>query len=208
MPKRNIKKIYKKHSQPMEYFREYSKYLFHLLANLDYNAIEKITKIILEKNKQGRTLFLIGNGGSAATASHLATDISHGILLKGKPLIKAVSLVDSIPLITAICNDKGYEKIFTTQIKNLFQKGDVLIAISASGNSLNISKAVRLAKKMEGTTIGLVGFDGGKLAEICDYVIHVRTEKGQYGPVEDIHSFLGHMITSYLSLTLNKKKKL
>ena len=148
MPKRNIKKIYKKSSQPTDYFREYSKYLFHLLANLNFNTIEKVTKIILEKSKQGKTVFLAGNGGSAATASHFANDLSHGVLLKTKPLIKAVSLIDNIPLMTAISNDDGYEKVFTHQIRNLFKKGDILIAISASGNSPNVVEAVKLAKKI------------------------------------------------------------
>ncbi len=206
MAKRNIKKMYKKSSCPTEYFREYSKYFFHLLANLDYNTIEKITNVILEKSKQGKTIFLIGNGGSAATASHFVTDLSHGILFKNKPLIKAVSLVDNIPLLTAISNDKGYEKVFTDQIRNLFRKEDILMAISASGSSPNLVEAVNLVKKMGGITIGLVGFDGGKLAKICDYVIQVQTEKDQYGPVEDVHIFLGHIITSYLGLSLSKKK--
>ncbi|MFH1841377.1 MAG: SIS domain-containing protein [Candidatus Nealsonbacteria bacterium] len=207
MLKRNIKKIYRKNKSPTEYFREYSKYLFHLLANLNYNTIEKITKVLLEKSKQGKTVFLIGNGGSAATASHFATDLSHGILVGNKPLVKAVSLVDNIPLMTAISNDKGYEKVFTNQLRSLFQKGDILIAISASGSSLNLVSAVKLAKKMGGVTIGLVGFDGGKLAKICDYVVNVSTEKGQYGPVEDVHIFLDHMISSYLGLSLKKNQK-
>jgi len=206
MPKRNIRKIYKKSSRPGDYFREYAKYLFHLLANLDFNVIEKVAKIISEHSYQGKTVYLIGNGGSATTASHFATDLSHGTLLKGKLLIKAVSLVDNIPLITAISNDRGYERVFVNQIKNLFQKGDILIAISASGNSLNLIEAVKLAKKMGGVTIGLLGFDGGKLAKICDYAIIVHTEKGQYGPVEDVHIFLDHMITSYLGLSLPKTK--
>lgn len=198
--------MYKKSLQPADYFRQYSRYLFHLLANLDYNAIGKVTRLILEKSRQGKTVFFIGNGGSAATASHFATDLSHGILLGGKPLIKAVSLVDNIPLMTAISNDYGYEKVFTNQMKNLFLRDDMLVAISASGSSPNLVEAVKLAKKMGGVTVGLVGFDGGKLAEICDHTIHVRTEKEQYGPVEDVHIFLDHMISSYLGLSLKKRK--
>lgn len=188
--------------RPKGYFREYSQYLSNLLSNLDYDAIEKVARLILERSRQGKTLFLIGNGGSAATASHFANDFSHGALLKEKPLIRAISLADNQSLITAIGNDDGYEKVFSVQIRNLFQDGDMLVAISASGNSPNILKAVELAKEKSGVVVGLVGFDGGKLAEICDYAIHVKTEKGKYGPVEDIHLVLCHMISSYLALKL------
>lgn len=205
MLKRSVKKIYKKNNLAPDYFRGYARYLTHLLANLNYSVIARVSQVILERSKKGKTVYLIGNGGSAATASHLATDISHGILLGGKPLIKAISLVDNVPLITALSNDKGYENVFTNQLKNLFQEGDILIAISASGNSPNIVNAVKLVNKMEGITIGFLGFDGGKLGELCDYVINVKTEKGQYGPVEDVHVFLNHMITSYLALSLSKK---
>lgn len=187
---------------PGEYFRDYSRYLFHLLANLDFEIIENVADLILKKAKAGRTVFLIGNGGSATTASHFATDLSHCCFIDHKPIIKAISLVDNVALLTALMNDRGQEEIFTRQIRNLFQKDDILIAISASGNSANIVSAVTQAKKMGGHTIGIVGFDGGIIADLCDYVIQVRTEKGEYGPVEDIHVFLDHMITSYLGIKL------
>lgn len=191
--------------KPSEYFRSYSKYLFHLLANLDFNVIEKVTNIIIECSQRGGTVFFAGNGGSAASASHFATDFSHGIKLGERPLINTVSLTDNVALLTAISNDHGYENVFVNQMQSLFHKGDLLVAISASGNSPNVIKAVNLAKEKGGITIGLTGFDGGKLSEICDYVIHVETEKGKYGPVEDIHIVLDHMISSYLGLVLKEK---
>lgn len=185
-----------------QYFKEYHKYLSELLDGLDYKAVEKVTQLILEKSKNGQVVFLIGNGGSAATASHFATDFAQ--CSQAGVRFRAVSLVDNVALLTALGNDEGYEEVFTSQIENLFHKNDILIAISGSGNSPNIITAARLAKKLGGVTVGVVGFDGGKLTQICDYIIHVHTNKGEYGPVEDIHLIINHMITSYLRMKLSK----
>lgn len=189
----------------VDYFKEYSKYLAHLLANLDFRAIDKFASLSIETAENGGTIYFAGNGGSAATASHFATDFSHGLVGGTGRLVKAVSLSDNTPLITAIGNDHGYENIFVNQMKNLFTDKDMLVVISASGNSPNVVKAVEFANEVGGETVGLVGFDGGKLGTICTHVVHVETEKGQYGPVEDIHMILDHMIASYLILKLNKQ---
>lgn len=187
-----------------QYYKEYNKYLSQLLQDLDYKALEEVTQLILERSRNGQTVFFAGNGGSAATASHFALDLiecsqpEHGLYFR------SISLANSTPLLTAFGNDKGYEEIFASQVRHYLRKGDILVAISASGNSPNIIAAVRQAKKLGGTTIGLAGFDGGTLAHICDYTIHVRTDQGEYGPVEDIHLILDHMITSYLRMTLRE----
>ena len=187
-----------------EYFKEYARYLFNLLANLDFEIIEHVAHLILKKSQTDNTVFIIGNGGSATTASHFATDLSHCGLINHGPIIRAISLTENMALLTAIGNDRGYEEIFTRQLQSLFRKGDILIAISASGNSPNLISAVQYVKKNGGDTVGIVGFDGGELAKICDHVIQVSTEKGEYGPVEDLHIFLDHMITSYLGLHLSR----
>ena len=111
---------------------------------------------------------------------------------------RTFSLTDNVSLITALGNDYGYDKIFSVQVKEKFEESDVLLVISASGNSPNVIKAVESAKEIGGKSIALVGFDGGKLAKICDHVILVKSQKGEYGPVEDVHMVLDHMITSYL----------
>ena len=186
------------------FYQEYHKYLSKLLDNLDCKAIEEVTKLILEKSRDGQDIFLVGNGGSAATASHFATDLVQCSQPEAGLYFRAISLADNVPLLTALSNDKGYEEVFTGQIRNLFRKNDILIAISASGNSPNVIAAVRLARQLGGAAVGLVGFDGGELAQICDYVIHAYTNKGEYGPVEDIHLIIDHMITSYLRMKLSK----
>ena len=115
-----------------------------------------------------------------------------------RKLFKTLSLADNTSYITALANDYGYDKIFAYQLEQLLQKEDVLIAISASGNSQNLIEAVKYAKSKGAATIGMLGFDGGKLLTLCDYNIHVKTKIGEYGPVEDIHLFIDHIITGYL----------
>lgn len=191
----------------VEYFKEYSKYITHLLANLNFHLVDEVAKLLIKTSKQGGTIYFAGNGGSASAASHFATDFSHGLVGGTGQLVKAVSLSDNASLLTAISNDHGYENIFINQLKNLLQINDVLVVISASGNSPNVVKAAEFAKEKGVKTVALVGFDGGQLKEICDYVVQVETDKGQYGPVEDMHTILNHMLATYLILTLNKYEK-
>ena len=187
-----------------DFYSGYSRHLSKLLDGMDYKLLEQATALLLDKIREGSTIFLVGNGGSAATASHFATDLIQCSRPEKGIRFRAVSLVDNVPLLTALGNDFSYEDIFTVQMKNLFSKNDVLIAISGSGNSPNILAAARLAREMGGTVIGLIGFDGGKLAALCDYAVLVKTNQNEYGPVEDIHMVIDHMVTSYLRLKLSK----
>lgn len=204
MVKNRLEEIFQRAITAKQYFGKYHKYLNELLHRLDYKVMEEVAQLILEKSKDGQTIFLIGNGGSAATASHFALDLAQCSQPGAGLYFRAVSLADSAPLLTALGNDKGYEEIFAGQIQNIFRESDMLIAISASGNSPNVVVASRLAKELGGVTVGVVGFDGGALAQICDHVIHVPTSKGEYGPVEDIHLIINHMITSYLRMKLGE----
>ena len=188
-----------------DFFKEYSRYLSKLLSSLDFEAVKKVAHLILRQAKKGRTVYLMGNGGSASTASHFATDLMHCSLINHRPIIRAISLSDNISLITAIGNDKGYEYVFSHQLERVADKGDILMAISASGNSKNLVEAFKTARKMGVTTVALLGFDGGKMTKMADHVIHVRTPKGEYGPVEDTHLFLDHMLSFYMGLVLNSE---
>jgi D-sedoheptulose 7-phosphate isomerase len=194
---KHLQDSFNKSMNSVEYLRYYSKYLCESLLNLEYEKIVKIIKCFSDARKRGSNIYFIGNGGSAATASHFAQDLAGVSRKTGKQGFRSRSFTDNVSFITAMGNDYGYESIFTCQMSNIFEKRDVLVAISASGNSQNVVEAVKLAKKMGGISIGLIGFDGGKLLNLCDIVIHVVTNKGEYGHVEDIHLILGHMITSY-----------
>ncbi|RXI40503.1 sugar isomerase [Malaciobacter mytili] len=182
--------------QIKEFTINYIKKLTQILNQIDIEVIEQIIHT-LEETINKNKIFIIGNGGSAATASHMANDL--GVGLKRREIISfnIDSLTDNTPAITAIANDIGYENIFYSQLKNVIKKNDVLIAISCSGNSENIIKAVKYAKEQNAKIIGVTGFDGGELKKLSDINFHIDTQKAQYGIVEDAHMILDHIIYSY-----------
>jgi D-sedoheptulose 7-phosphate isomerase len=179
------------------FIQQYINNLTDILNNLDLQEIEKIRDALENTIKTGAKIYILGNGGSAATASHMANDLSVGLKLRDIRNFDVESLSDNSSVCTAIANDIGYENIFYAQIKNKIQKNDVLIAISCSGNSTNIIKAVEYAKEQKATIVGLTGFEGGKLKILSDIKFHVPTTKGEYGLVEDAHMILDHIIYSY-----------
>lgn len=187
----------------LAYFNSYVKYLHRLLTTMDMASVDAVVSCFLEARASDKTIFFVGNGGSAATASHFAQDLTEVGRKATVRSFRTMSLTDNVSLITAVANDFGYEKIFTIQMSELFKPGDVLVAISASGNSPNVVEAVKYARELQGVSIGLVGFDGGKLRTLCDHIVHVQTDKGEYGPAEDVHMILDHMITSYLIMRLS-----
>lgn len=185
-----------------EYYKDYTKHLQDLMKTVDLQVLEDVLELLFSAREKGNTIFFAGNGGSASTASHFAQDLAMiGRKLKVKPF-KSMSLTDNVSFITASGNDYGYETVFTTQMEVLFHPGDVLITISASGNSPNVVAATSLAKQKGGKSVALVGFDGGKLKQLSDYAVHVRSEKGEYGIVEDCHSILNHFLTNLITLKL------
>jgi D-sedoheptulose 7-phosphate isomerase len=168
-----------------------------ILDSIDLDSIDKLCMKILSARRSRNTIFIIGNGGSAATASHMATDLMFGSNLSDPPL-QVVSLADNNSALTATGNDLDFDQIFSRQISVLGKSKDILIAISASGNSSNLIKAVKTAKSIGIDTVGIIGFDGGKLALDVDFLIHVPTYQGAYGLSEDAHLTINHIITSIL----------
>lgn len=190
-----------------QFTKNYFNEIRQAFDEISFKEIEKITKIIYSAYLKKKHIFVMGNGGSAVTASHFACDLGKGTLSpKNKKNIKrfkVTSLTDNIATITAWSNDLNYDQIFSEQLKNLLSQDDVVIGFSASGNSPNILKAIKLAKKMKAITIGLVGFDGGKLAKIADVCVMAKINK--YDAAEDIHLILAHIITRYFFNLINKK---
>ena len=193
----NIDQIYSSSNSIKDYSRSYMQYLTSILKRISLTDIEKFAEVLLEARERESSIFFIGNGGSAATASHFANDIAIGTRTYQKPF-RAISLCDNQAVITAIANDDGYEEIFSQQLKVLLKKQDLVVAISASGNSPNLLKAIDTSKKLSAITVGISAFDGGKMKEMVDVSLHVPTEKGEYGPAEDAHMVLDHLISSYL----------
>ena len=184
--------------------REFAKnYLTNLKAVLDRLPLEKYeesVKLIEAAHAAGKQIFIIGNGGSAATASHMMNDLCKGTVgHKGDApwkRFKVIALTDNVSLMTAWANDTDYNHVFSEPLKNFAQPGDLLLAISASGNSPNIIVAVEVAKQLGLKVIGWAGFTGGKLAQLADVAVVVPSP--DYGPVEDVHMIFDHMLTAYL----------
>ena len=178
-----------------EYLADIKRILGSVEENL-INEIDKLASILIESRKNKNTIFIMGNGGSASTASHFVGDLSKGTIADGFPRFKAVALTDNIPNMLAWANDEGYEQIFVEQLKNLMEPGDVVIGISASGNSMNVVKAIEYANRNGGLTIGLSGCDGGKLVKCAQENIRVPSSYMQ--KVEDIHLLIEHLLTSLI----------
>ncbi len=195
----NLKTMYAKKAGFRQFAAEYFAYLGKLLSELDLSAVEELLREFERSRESGNTVLIAGNGGSAATASHMANDMALGTWCgEGTKPFRVISVTDNNAVMTAIGNDNGFEHVFLHQLKMIYRPGDRLIVISASGNSMNLVTAVEWVKKNGGKTIGLLGFDGGKLAKLCDLVILVKTPKGEYAPVEDVHMILDHLVLSYL----------
>jgi D-sedoheptulose 7-phosphate isomerase len=197
MSMNKIDQIYSSSNSIKDYSRSYLEYLASVLNNISLTDIEKFVGVLLEARNKESSIFFIGNGGSAATASHFANDIAIGTKTYKKPF-RAISLCDNQAVITAIANDDGYEEIFCQQLKVLLNKNDVVVSISASGNSSNLLHAIDVAQKMNAITVGISAFDGGKMKEMVDVSLHVPTGKGEYGPAEDAHMVLDHLVSNYL----------
>jgi D-sedoheptulose 7-phosphate isomerase len=184
-------------SDPVAFSKSYFKYLQSVINSVDTAEVGRFIETLLDARKRGVTIFFIGNGGSAATSSHFANDISIGTNEYKLPF-RVISLTDNVPIITAIGNDFGYDEIFVRQLRVLGKEGDVLVGISASGNSPNVIKAFEYAKKSGIKSVAITAFDGGKMKSLADEGIHVPTGLKEYGPAEDVHMILDHLVGAYL----------
>lgn len=163
---------------------------------LDIEGVARLAAWILSAREKGRGVFVMGNGGSAATASHIATDLSKTAHVAGRKPIKCLSLADNVAFITAIGNDRSFDDVFSRQLENVVASGDVVLLVSGSGNSPNLLKAAALAKARGARTAALLGFDGGKLKGKVDLALLVASD--QYGVIEDLHMSIGHILTFFL----------
>ncbi len=168
------------------------------LSTMDLEAILRIVERMRVARDAGRTIFLAGNGGSAATASHWVNDLAKATKRSGRPAMRVIGLVDNVSWLTALANDEGYDRVFSGQLENFVEPGDVLAVISASGNSPNVLRAVEAARAAGAITVGFVGFDGGRLRELVDECLWVPTPQGAYGVVESAHSVACDIVTTCL----------
>ncbi len=182
----------------VDFMRGYIQRVQYLLAKLDLQSVADVIEVFIRARETDNTIFFVGNGGSAATAEHFANDLTVGASSGGGSLFRAVSLASNIATLTCIANDFGYADVFERQLRNLMRPGDVVVGISASGNSENVIKALKYAALNGGIPVAIVGFDGGQMKRVAHHVIHLSSPMGDYGPVEDVQLLLDHMITQYL----------
>jgi D-sedoheptulose 7-phosphate isomerase len=174
-------------------FEDYFERVNLLIKSIQKSDLLNVLDEIKKVKSSGGKIMVIGNGGSAALASHFAADLGSGSILRGLDY-PIISLVDNVPVITAAANDYGYENIFARQLINIAKSGDLLMIISSSGNSKNLIEASKVAREIGMKIIGIVGFDGGEIGRISDFKIHVQSKVGEYGQVEDLHSIILHSV--------------
>ena len=181
----------------IDFSRSYFNYLKQVMDRVDLSSIRRFIEALLDARERGAMIFFVGNGGSAATASHFANDLAIGTNDYSRPF-RALSLTDNNAVITALGNDFGYDQIFSRQLRVQAKRGDLLVAISASGNSPNLLSAIDYAKSAGIKTIAITAFDGGKMKIMADDGIHIPTAPKEYGPAEDMHMVLDHLVGAYL----------
>jgi D-sedoheptulose 7-phosphate isomerase len=182
----------------------YFDYLATVLRSVDSNEVDALGAFLLDARERNATVFVAGNGGSASTATTMANDLGSDVMRKtgtDRPL-RMLALTDNASVLTAVANDTGYENIFLYQLRIHYRPGDVLLVISASGNSSNVVQAAEWVHAQGGQVAGLLGFAGGKLKSMCDVTLHFKTEPGEYGPVEDAHLVVNHVLAHWLQRNL------
>jgi D-sedoheptulose 7-phosphate isomerase len=183
---------------PERIARDYLRFFQALLTSIDVEAVCRVVERLRQVRDAGGTVYIAGNGGSASTAMHLANDLGKAAKVSGRTPFRVLSLTDNVPWLTALANDEGYERVFAGQLENFAREGDVLIVISASGNSPNLVRAVDFARSHRVFSVALLGFDGGVLKDRVDELIWVETARGAYGPVETAHVLLCDMLSTCL----------
>lgn len=178
-----------------DFSHDYIERLKGVLDTFPHDQFERLIDSMMDAYKEDKRIFVMGNGGSASTASHFCCDLGKGTVIDGQPRFRVISLNDNIPLLTAYSNDFGYEFVFVEQLRNLLNEGDLVICITASGNSKNVLNATEYAKQIGATTIGFLGFGGGKAKDMVTE--HITVNNSNYGQVEDIHMILAHAACQY-----------
>ncbi len=179
-----------------EFAKKYLIETVPLFKEFEGEQFQSAMKALVDCYHKGGTVYICGNGGSWGTSNHMVNDLAKGSVVEGKKRLRVIGLGDNTSLLTAYANDCGYETVFVETLKGLFRRGDLLIAISASGNSPNVVKAAEFTREHGGTVLSLVGFSGGKLKDVSHHSIHFQSKN--YGSVEDAQLMFSHLSSQYL----------
>lgn len=183
---------------------QYFQNLQQVITRLSHDAIDQIADVLVQANESGQMVYLFGNGGSASLASHLACDLGKGTAYcNGGKRFRVLALTDNLPTLTAWANDSCYEDVFSEQLRNFVRPGDVAFAISGSGNSKNVLKALSVARVARATTVGISGFEGGRMKSLCDLCVVVPSNNMQF--IEDLHLAMAHAIFRIVCSRLSRR---
>lgn len=174
------------------------------IDTLPKDRILALGDVLYRAYTDGKNVFTLGNGGSASTASHMAADLAKNTIERNMRRFRILSLNENAALVTALANDLGYENVFSEQLKNLIRAGDVLVVISASGNSPNVIAAIECAQERSAETAAIVGFGGGRASQLADLSIIVNSD--HYGIVEDLHLVINHMLVDHFKVRLSEER--
>lgn len=189
----------------MEDYKQYVEEIKETLDNLPWVAIRDTIRLLHNARMNNKQVFIMGNGGSGSTASHMVCDLAKQARVPGWPRFRVMAFTDNMALFSAYANDEGYENVFAEQLANFVQEGDLVIGISGSGNSENVLRAIKLAKKFGATTVGWTGFDGGRLAKSVDLSLHIPNNCMEQ--VEDIHLMMEHLMVTALRKTVETEDR-
>jgi D-sedoheptulose 7-phosphate isomerase len=178
-----------------DHIRGYLDRLESALSTIPAEQVDEFSSRLYRAYQDGKQVFVLGNGGSASTASHMAADLGKNTIGPNMRRFRIISLNDNVPLLTALSNDLGYNRVFAEQLMNLIHPGDVLVVISGSGNSPNVLRAIEYARGECAQVVGLLGFSGGRASKLCDTAIVVDSD--DYGVIEDAHLILNHILVEY-----------
>ena len=187
-------------------FNNYKESLIKCLNSIEIDKVELLINKLEKMSQQGSSLFILGNGGSAATASHFANDLFALNLKYDFFNLKAHCLTDNHSIVTALANDQAFSEVFTQQLKVMMKPDDAILVLSASGNSPNLVEAAKWANKQGNSVLSILGFDGGEVLELSDISIHFQTQKNEYEKSEDLHLFINHFLRVYFQSKLDLKQ--
>jgi D-sedoheptulose 7-phosphate isomerase len=174
------------------------------IDTLPRDRLVELGDVLYRAYRDGKNVFTLGNGGSASTASHMAADLAKNTIERNMRRFRILSLNDNTALLTALANDLGYDQVFSEQLKNFIRAGDLLIVISASGNSPNVIAAIECARERSAQVAAILGFDGGRAAELADISIVVGSH--HYGIVEDVHLVINHVLVDHFKERLSDER--
>jgi D-sedoheptulose 7-phosphate isomerase len=174
-------------------------YLNLIVAGMDVDGAVRLIEVLEHANDADATVFVLGNGGSGAVAAHWVTDLGVNTIVPNRTGYRVVSLGDSPSSLTAVGNDIEFSEVFVTQLRAGLRPGDVVIALSVSGTSLNVVRAIEYANEVGAITVAMTGMDGGKLKTLADISIHTESTTDEYGPMEDMFSVFMHVVTGYIA---------